>query len=328
MKFVLGRTPEELAKEESQRMTEIAEEVQKREAIRNSKLLALERKKKKNKLIVKISLGVFATIFFLWGTFNTFFKHQLTPRDVQEVINQTVNQFPTAGLEGYIRQNFDTWFNKGTSLKDGDVESLTPELDSLSIDATIPINSNVIRTYFSVDITVKHKDSKDSSGNVVTAGHSEKSRYTFYLPIEYYSNYNDQNQRTVSGYRPVEQLSLYTLNRIDTPEVKENDLLAFSGELESKDVMESAKIKVTKTLEDLFEGRDTSQDFLNYLTFNNYGAKFSSVNDFKMYQQPNKLGYNAKVTYTIITKDGFTYTTSTYLLVAKSDKTWVIKGSL
>ena len=78
--------------------------------------------------------------------------------------------------------------------------------------------------------------------------------------------------------------------------------LQFSGELESKDVMESAKIKVTKTLEDLFEGRDTSQDFLNYLTFNNYGAKFSSVNDFKMYQKPNKLGYNAKVTYTIITR--------------------------
>ena len=246
MKFVLGKTPEELAKEESQRMTEIAEEVQKREAIRNSKLLALERKKKKNKLIVKILLGVFTTIFFLWGTFNTFFKHQLTPRDVQEVINQTVNQFPTAGLEGYIRQNFNAWFNKGTSLKDGDVESLTPELDSLSIDATIPINSNVIRTYFSVDIEVKHKDSKDSSGNVVTAGHTEKSRYTFYLPIEYYSNYNDQNQRTVSGYRPVEQLSLYTLNRIDTPEVKENELLAFSGELESKDVMESAKIKVQR----------------------------------------------------------------------------------
>lgn len=46
MKFVLGKTPEELAKEESQRMTEIAEEVQKREAIRNSKLLALEKKEK------------------------------------------------------------------------------------------------------------------------------------------------------------------------------------------------------------------------------------------------------------------------------------------
>ena len=104
--------------------------------------------------------------------------------------------------------------------------------------------------------------------------------------------------------------------------------MKFTSDQEDKEVADSAKIKVTKTLEDLYEGRDTSQDFLNYLTFNNYGAKFGSINDFKMYKEPNKLGYNTKVTYSVITKDGFTYTTTVYLLVAKSDKTWVIKGSL
>lgn len=328
MKFVLGKTPEQLALEENKRMEEIALEVQKRNEVRDNKLLALEKKKKKSRTIVISLLAFMMVTLVSWGTFNTFFKKTLNYKDVQYVINQTVNQFPTAGLDGYIRKNFSKWFEKVVSFKDGDIESVDPQLDSLSIDATIPISANVVRTYFSVDVTTKHKDIKDSAGNITTKGETETNRYSFYMPIEYYSNYNDQGQRTVSGYRPVEQLSLYTLNRIDSADVQENDALKFTSDQEDKEVADSAKIKVTKTLEDLYEGRDTSQDFLNYLTFNNYGAKFNSINDFKMYKEPNKLGYNTKVTYSVITKDGFTYTTTVYLLVAKSDKTWVIKGSL
>lgn len=328
MKFVVGKKADEVALEENERLKEIAEEVQKRNAVFENNMRIIQNKKKKAKILVFTLLGAFGLTLFFWGTYSTFFKKNLGVSDVQTIINKTVNQFPEAGLDGYIRKNFDKWFSKLATFQDKDIESVTANLDSLSIDSVIPVTENMSRVYFSVDLVTKHKDIKDSAGNVTTTGKEETNRYNFYIPVEYYSNYNDKGQKTVSGYRPVEQLCLYTLNRIDSSEKVDNNALTFSSELEDKETTESAKVKVDKTLDDLYSGRDTSQDFLNYLTFNNYGAKYGGITEFKLYQQPNAMGYNAKVTYTVITKEGFTYTTTSYLLVTKSDKTWVIRGSL
>jgi hypothetical protein len=167
-----------------------------------------------------------------------------------------------------------------------------------------------------------------SGGQIMQRGKTTVTRYEFCLPIELV---NDK-EKGVSYYRPASDMSIYSL--IDPHQSEFEEIEVHSAFLFNEDTLveesekNAAKIKVDKTLSDLYNKRDTSQDFLNVRQFNTYDATYISLDTFELHTETNALGYNATVTYTIKTPQGFYYSVSTYLLVEKSGTSWVIKKML
>lgn len=329
-RLIIGKTPEQLEEERALKQRELEREIQQAQQEQEYKLRMLLRKKKKNRVLVILLIIIVLSALIGFGTYNTFIKHTLNENDVRNTIEQTVSSFPTAGLDGYITDNFPTWLETYMKFNyDGsNIDKVEVVPESIAVDLVRQINSMVAKVYFSADIKVTEKDEKDGDGKVVKQGEVKTTRYSFVMPIEQYYKYNKNGQPTVNGYRPLSTMSIYTLKNINKTEVAEHELLKFPDEKLEDKAVEPIKIKVDKTLSDLFAGRDTSQDFYNYLKFNNYGAEYLGLNSFEYHNSPNKLGYNALVTYSIKTKEGFEYQNTTYLVVVKNGKTWTINGVL
>ena len=168
-----------------------------------------------------------------------------------------------------------------------------------------------------------------SNGTIMQKGKTTTYRYNFYLPVEFYYGY-DGDTPVTSGYRAAGEMSLYTLNetnQTDFDKITVIDSMKFNEDFKvEEETLKAAQIKVDKTISDLYSKRDTSQDFLNYRTFNSYDAMYTGITDFTMYSEPNALGFNAKVIYGIQTTQGFKFQTEAYLLIEKSGNSWVIKG--
>ena len=163
-------------------------------------------------------------------------------------------------------------------------------------------------------------------GIIMQKGKKITQTYAFQIPLHYFS-VKDGDFLIQTGYEPVGDLILYSLVDADEATISKinpNYAWEFTSPECDEQTVQAAKIKVSKTLEDLYAGRDTSQDFFNYKPFNTYDAKFGSVNYFKMYQSPNAMGYNAYVEYTITLPQGFTYSMHMYLLVEESGNSWII----
>ena len=127
-------------------------------------------------------------------------------------------------------------------------------------------------------------------------------------------------------------MNLYSLETVDQTNFKEitvYDALDCDEEtLKDEETIQKVTIKIDKTLQDLYEGRDTSQDFLNYYKFNTYDARYDGINSVKVYNTTNALGFNTHVRYTITTSQGFQYTADTWMLVEPSGNSYIIKGML
>ena len=179
------------------------------------------------------------------------------------------------------------------------------------------------------------------NGTIMQRGETVTNRYTFYVPIEYYYNY-DNNEAVTSGYRPAAALSLYNLvdvNQTSFDNIAINPSYAFNYSNDTTGVyidiapvdentLNSARIKVNNILDALYSGRDTSQDFFNYRQFNTYGATYINMVSFSMYEEPNAMGYNAFVQYIIETPQGFQYQINAYMMVEPvgegQSRTWKI----
>ncbi len=179
------------------------------------------------------------------------------------------------------------------------------------------------------------------NGTIMQRGETVTNRYTFYVPIEYYYNY-DNGEAVTSGYRPAAALSLYNLvdvNQTNFNSISINPSYAFNYSDETRGInidiapvdentLNSARIKVNNILDALYSGRDTSQDFFNYRQFNTYGATYINMVSFSMYEEPNAMGYNAFVQYVIETPQGFQYQINAYMMVEPvgegQSRTWKI----
>ena len=171
------------------------------------------------------------------------------------------------------------------------------------------------------------------NGTIYQRGKVITQRYNFYVPIEYYS-VKDSDDMTViaQGYRPASKLNIYVLNDINQTEFEKiiiNDSFSFEGIAPVEpDDLTAAKIRVNAILDDLYSGRDTSQSFFNYKTFNTYGASYGNMITFELYTDKNKVGFNAYCEYTIITEQGFTYQVNCYMVVepvgSGQSRTWKI----
>lgn len=181
----------------------------------------------------------------------------------------------------------------------------------------------------------------DDKGKIMQKGSISTVRYNFYVPIEFYyvysGGYDEETGKPVGsvvagGFRPAGDMTLFTLEQ---PDVSTFDEIAYNSSLIcdeetilDEETIRQIQVKVDKTLSDLYEGRDTSQDFYNYRKFNGFSAEYAGITELKSYSQKNAFGMNTHVTYSIKTSQGFIYTLETWMDVEQDGNSWVIKEML
>lgn len=338
MRFKLGVSPEEQIekynKEHQERIARIRLDSEERER----KLGILLRRKKRDKILITTIFILLSIILIVFGTKNTFFREELSIDKVATIAQNVNRKFPVHGLENYIRTNFSTWLNKHisytrTSESALSIDYVEGDLNSLEITEIREIDPQLARVYFSIDLITKQSDTegkgRDGRENEIIEGFRDVRRYAFYVPIAYKYYQDDDGDTYAAGYVPVEPMSMYILETKHSSEVESSESYAFQGESEATDVVEAARLKVDKILDDMYRGKDTSQDLRMSLGFNtDIKAVYMGINDFKFHTRPNALGANAFVTYTIRTSEGFTYQNKHYLVIRKNGSTWTINGIL
>ncbi|HOY91152.1 MAG TPA: hypothetical protein PK891_05500, partial [Bacteroidales bacterium] len=115
----------------------------------------------------------------------------------------------------------------------------------------------------------------------------------------------------------------------DFSSIAVNSAYSFEGIEEADEQSNTAaRIKVDKILGDLYSGRDTSQDFFNYRSFNTYGASYVRLVSFQLYNGYNGMGYNCEVSYSIQMPQGIQYTVHSYMIIepvgSGQEQTWKI----
>lgn len=339
-KIVIGKSPEQLQREADEKNRERLANIQEQEMKQQKQLREMVLKQKRNKMIVLAVAGVVIFALLIFGTWNTFFKKQLNVNDITGVVAQYQSSLPDysyAGIEGFIRANFDKWYNDQLLFDEKtnrSFEYIKSDLNTLTIDEIRRDSRNAlfVRVYFSVDIESKLVDKKGEEGEKII-GETTVTRTRFYIPIEYHYNRNAEGQAITVGYAAIGRLSLYMLEKTDQTDYIKSDWFKFDEEqkYETKDGdYASAVIRVEKSLKDLYDGIADNTQYNSLRPFvNENNVKFKSINSFEFYKAPNAMNLNAYVTYIVETADGFQYINSNYLLLEAvgegQTKTWVIK---
>lgn len=168
-----------------------------------------------------------------------------------------------------------------------------------------------------------------SGGQIYVTGKSTTTRYSFYLPVEYKYYYDTDGTVMYAGYVLTSDMNLYSLveeNQIEFDEIAIHPAYAFNEDLRvDENTLHDIQIRVDKTLDALYGYKNTEAEYKLYYKFNTYDASYNGITSMQSYSEPNELGYNTRVEYTITTPQGFTYTLETYMLVEPDGNSWVIK---
>lgn len=339
-KIVIGKTPEQLQREQDERNKERFANIQAQELEQQKQLRNMVMKQKRNRMIVLSVAGVLTFALLIFGTYNTFFKKDINVDDINAVVAQYQSSLPDysyIGIEGFIRANFDKWYKDQLVYSEDNhtaFDYIKGDLNTLAIDEIRHDSNNAlfVRVYFSIDIEAKKSDTKDENKEIVT-GEIKRTRTRFYIPIEYHYNYVDGKAVTV-GYAATGRLSIYMLEETNQKDYITNPWFAFDDgqKYEHSDSdYSSAVIRVEKILKDMYDGTVDNTQYSSLRPFvNENKAKFVSLDSFSFYKATNAMNLNAYVTYIIETEDGFRYLNSNYLLLEAigegSSKTWVIKS--
>lgn len=250
---------------------------------------------------------------------------ETTPEETQPVENAAYtfgNDEPQLANLAFINEpeTVDPTTDEGT----GETEETTDPLDDTEM-GSIDIKNNNVRDeeieYYVV-----------GNGSIYQRSQPITVRYNFYLPVEFYYNYDSNGNPITSGYRAASNLNLYVLNEVhqtDFSSIAVNSAYLFEGIEEADEQSNTAaRIKVDKILGDLYSGRDTSQDFFNYRSFNTYGASYVRLVSFQLYNGYNGMGYNCEVSYSIQMPQGIQYTVHSYMIIepvgSGQEQTWKI----
>lgn len=226
-------------------------------------------------------------------------------------------------------------------------ETTVPEATPADVEATPSGIANAEDGYESEEeeeneISAKEEEKTyyiNSSGKIMQSGAVTRVRYNFYIPIEFYYVYSDVTEDGTptgsvvgGGFRPAGDMTLYTLEQ---PDVNTFDEISYYSAftcdettIVDEETLRQMQVKVDKVLDDLYSGRDTSQDFYNYRKFNGFNSAYTGIVNMTSYNQTNALGMNTHVTYSIKTSQGFIYTLESWMLVEKDGNSWIIKDML
>lgn len=179
-----------------------------------------------------------------------------------------------------------------------------------------------------------------SGGAIMKTGKSTTYRYYFYMPVELEYLYSDGTNdgsgggTLVSvGFKLAGEMTLSSQIETDNLDFDlitiNEDYFGFNPELLlDEDTTNKIKIKVDKTLKDLYSYEDTSQDIHLYRKFNTSDASYVGIDAIEAYSECNHMGYNTYVTYTVTTSQGFKFQLHTYMKVEQNGDTWTITDIL
>lgn len=317
-KFKFGISREDREKEKAERLRQLEHEVQERNMEKTSKLQQLNRKKKTNTIIVVSTFILLSLALLTFGTYNTFFKQPLTKEEVVQVAKeQSPTLFNTTGVEGFIYNNINDVFKSKIKLDDT-LEYYEIDLSTVRVVKIETLTKTLADVEFLVDIETKKKDTteKDKEGkNVVVPGKIEVDTWRFRaLMAIVEDNYVFASDVT---YR-LEQ------ENMQKEAVIISETLSFENiELEEPTKIAAAKTSVDGILKLLYEGNDVSERFLIQRTAD-VTDTYLGITFFELHQGQNQLGYNCICQYSIQSKEGITYSTTTYMRLIY-DGAWKIE---
>lgn len=300
---------EEIKLEETQENIEdVDSEEFEDESQRNHELYQKELHSKYRILKIKkffITSLIYGFILALLGMniYNNFFKDRMSNAQMAQIVNaanKTTN-FPTDGIEGYLKRTVNTLAKDSMKLDEGVKEAYlnTPSIQVLYVSKKSDTLANV---YFKATIKSSVKE----------------NWHTFMIPLYY-------NPDTLS-YAPAGKIQV-TSSFSEPIEEIENKILSFK-ELPAADKseIESANVFMKNFFTLVYNQKgDYHQLYTGTDNLGDNNATFVDITALELYAETNQAGFNGKITYRLKFAEGVTYTTTSYILLEKSGNTWVLK---
>ena len=306
---VENQEPEEIKLEEAQENIEdVDSEEFEDESQRNHELYQKELHSKYRILKIKkffITSLIYGFILALLGMniYNNFFKDRMSNAQMAQIVNaanKTTN-FPTEGVEGYLKRTVNTLAKDSMKLDEGVKEAYlnTASIQVLYVSKKSDTLSNI---YFKATIKSTVKE----------------NWHTFMIPLYY-------NPDTLS-YAPAGKIQV-TSSFSEPIEEIENKILSFK-ELPAADKseLESANVFMKNFFTLVYNQKgDYHQLYTGTDNLGDNNATFVDITALELYAETNQAGFNGKITYRLKFAEGVTYTTTSYILLEKSGNTWVLK---
>ena len=331
-KFSFGVTQEDIEKQEAAELRAQEAIIQKRTQERNLKLQKLNKKYKRNRILLILLFILFFIGMLVFGTYNTFFKQTLDENQITEIINKRMTTFYTYGVEGFLHNSVGPYFENNASIINSEeeegkgIEKFELDPNSVRVTRIGIIAPDAAIVYFNANVTVKLQDGyKDDHGKRVPyVGETFYNEYQFRVVLGYHDN--------AYSYESALEIQPQLLkDNYNFEEIEESQYLDFEKleieELDDDDQVEAIKIKVDRILADLYAGKDTGSD--SDTNKFNTNDEYLGITEFKYYTKDNALGYNAYCEYQIRTIDKLTYTNAVYMKISPNGKnSWKIEKFL
>lgn len=300
---------EEIKLEETQEnIKDVDSEEFEDESQRNHELYQKELHSKYRILKIKkffITSLIYGFILALLGMniYNNFFKDRMSNAQMAQIVNASnkTTNFPTDGIEGYLKRTVNTLAKDSMKLDEGVKEAYlnTPSIQVLYVSKKSDTLANV---YFKATIKSTVKE----------------NWHTFMIPLYY-------NPDTLS-YAPAGKIQV-TSSFSEPLEEIENKVLSFK-ELPAADKseIESANVFMKNFFTLVYNQKgDYHQLYTGTDNLGDNNATFVDITALELYAETNQAGFNGKITYRLKFAEGVTYTTTSYILLEKSGNTWVLK---
>lgn len=278
------------------------------ESQRNHELYQKELHSKYRILKIKkffITSLIYGFILALLGMniYNNFFKDRMSNAQMAQIVNaanKTTN-FPTEGVEGYLKRTVNTLAKDSMKLDEGVKEAYlnTASIQVLYVSKKSDTLANV---YFKSTIKSSVKE----------------NWHTFMIPLYY-------NPDTLS-YAPAGKIQV-TSSFSEPIEEIENKILSFKElPVADKSEIESANVFMKNFFTLVYNQKgDYHQLYTGTDNLGDNNATFVDITALELYAETNQAGFNGKITYRLKFAEGVTYTTTSYILLEKSGNTWVLK---
>jgi len=264
------------------------------------------------KLKVKKALFATALVGFLVtntvvGVYNAFFKEPPSYFEIAANVNRLngYTPFPEVGVLSYLNKNADTLFQKNATLRKGAREAkIAP--GSVNLTEVVEKDAFTANVYFSADV-------ETALG---------RNTHNFFLSLGF-----DWDEGV---YYPMSELQLSVNNYpVVTKVTEESPYLTFKDLERDAANEQSARTFVNNFFIMLFnEEADISTFYSGDRVIGDENARFEKIEDFKLYTQRNRNGYNAVVTYYLALDEGVTYKVTNYLDLVNEGGHWVVKSIL
>ena len=261
------------------------------------------------KTIVLVCLILAAVGLLVFGTYNTFFKKEMTPQEAAAYTNrvngQAVNQKWDSGIQSYLQANLKNMMKPYVSTINNGTGDNDYQVSNISIERNVPCGDDMFMTFFSADLTFGNATERVFC-NVFISTADDKMDAASKVNItarEPYSN-------------PSDKLKDNPYLKFDDEALNSNDSKEFQNVLEN---FLTLAYNSKQDVSNIYKGQGKLQ----------FDGTFKSLDKCQVYDEPNQLGFNAFAQYTVELPNGVQYQTDAYYRIEKnSSGSYVINSVL